>query len=189
MRLIERKRLRIENDKRQSKAEMSTWSPAGNSDVASEVGVLTLRRPHITPAPGETPGLPPGTRTSHPKLAFLHFAGHTSPHHRARRPVSHRELGRLVRSWRSYAPPVKHHPGIGRDYRAPPDRVGCRGFRPGTLPHHRTCGFPHTAVERSGYTAAARSDGTTKPCRRSRALLSAFWTAPLRAMDHAPAEV
>jgi hypothetical protein len=26
------------------------------------------------------------------------------------------------------------------------DRVGCRGFRPRTLPHHRTCGFPHTAV-------------------------------------------
>ena len=30
------------------------------------------------------------------------------------------------------------------------DRVGGRGLRPGTLPHHRTCGFPHTAVERSG---------------------------------------
>ena len=27
-----------------------------------------------------------------------------------------------------------------------PDRVGCRGLRPGTLPHHRTCGFPHTAI-------------------------------------------
>ena len=26
------------------------------------------------------------------------------------------------------------------------DRVGCRGLRPGTLPHHRTCGFPHTAI-------------------------------------------
>src|SRR5713101_6105823 len=26
------------------------------------------------------------------------------------------------------------------------DRVGCRGLRPGTLPHHRTCGFPHPAV-------------------------------------------
>jgi len=33
--------------------------------------------------------------------------------------------------------------GYGRD------RVGCRGLRPGTLPHHRTCGFPHPAVERS----------------------------------------
>ena len=30
------------------------------------------------------------------------------------------------------------------------DRVGCRGLRPGTLPHHRTCGFPHPAVGRSG---------------------------------------
>src|ERR1035438_2987051 len=26
------------------------------------------------------------------------------------------------------------------------DRVGGRGLRPGTLPHHRTCGFPHTAI-------------------------------------------
>jgi len=32
----------------------------------------------------------------------------------------------------------------------PIDRVGRRGLRPGTLPHHRTCGFPHPAVERSG---------------------------------------
>jgi hypothetical protein len=31
------------------------------------------------------------------------------------------------------------------------DRVGCRGLRLGTLPHHRTCGFPHPAVERSGW--------------------------------------
>ena len=30
------------------------------------------------------------------------------------------------------------------------DRVECRGLRHGTLPHHRTCGFPHPAVERSG---------------------------------------
>ena len=29
------------------------------------------------------------------------------------------------------------------------DWVECRGLRPGTtLPHHRTCGFPHPAVER-----------------------------------------
>src|SRR5258708_38438315 len=26
------------------------------------------------------------------------------------------------------------------------DRVGCRGLRTDTLPHHRTCGFPHPAV-------------------------------------------
>jgi hypothetical protein len=32
----------------------------------------------------------------------------------------------------------------------PKDRVECRGLRPGTLPHHRTCGFPHPAVELSG---------------------------------------
>ena len=32
-------------------------------------------------------------------------------------------------------------------------------MRPGTLPHHRTCGFPHPAVERSGSYVAARSDG------------------------------
>ena len=30
------------------------------------------------------------------------------------------------------------------------DRVGCRGLRPGTLPHHRTCGFPHTAIGSHG---------------------------------------
>jgi hypothetical protein len=30
------------------------------------------------------------------------------------------------------------------------DRVGRRGLRPGTLPHHRTCGFPHSAVGLSG---------------------------------------
>ena len=32
------------------------------------------------------------------------------------------------------------------------DRVECRGLRPGTLPHHRTCGFPHPAVEASVLT-------------------------------------
>jgi len=30
------------------------------------------------------------------------------------------------------------------------DRVECRGLHPGNLPHHRTCGFPHPAVELSG---------------------------------------
>ena len=29
----------------------------------------------------------------------------------------------------------------------PLDQVECLGFRPGTLLHHRTCGFPHPAVE------------------------------------------
>ncbi len=27
------------------------------------------------------------------------------------------------------------------------DRVGVTGFRPSPLPHHRTCGFPHPAIE------------------------------------------
>ena len=27
------------------------------------------------------------------------------------------------------------------------DRVEVTGLRPSPLPHHRTCGFPHTAVE------------------------------------------
>jgi len=39
------------------------------------------------------------------------------------------------------------------------DRVGCRGLRPGTLPHHRTCGFPHPAVERSGPSHGGRKVG------------------------------
>ena len=30
------------------------------------------------------------------------------------------------------------------------DRVGSRGLRPVSLPHHRTCGFPHPAVEIGG---------------------------------------
>ncbi len=30
------------------------------------------------------------------------------------------------------------------------DRVGSRGLRPVSLPHHRTCGFPHPAVETGG---------------------------------------
>src|SRR5882724_2001281 len=30
------------------------------------------------------------------------------------------------------------------------DRVGCIGLRLCTLPHHRTCGFPHPAIEGSG---------------------------------------
>ena len=44
------------------------------------------------------------------------------------------------------------------------DPVGHRGLHPGALPHHRTCGFPHPAVERSGsYAVAARSDGIKNP--------------------------
>ena len=32
------------------------------------------------------------------------------------------------------------------------DRVESRGLRPVTLPHHRTCGFPHPAVRYIGLT-------------------------------------
>jgi len=43
------------------------------------------------------------------------------------------------------------------------DRVGSRGLRPVTLPHHRTCGFPHPAVEpaalRAGVVAPLESLG------------------------------
>jgi len=35
----------------------------------------------------------------------------------------------------------------GKSYAESPDRVGVTGLRPSPLPHHRTCGFPHTAVE------------------------------------------
>ena len=42
--------------------------------------------------------------------------------------------------------PVKPSTRLTQDL----DRVGHRGLHPGTLPHHRTCGFPHPAVERSG---------------------------------------
>ncbi|RKT43858.1 hypothetical protein [Thiocapsa rosea] len=36
-----------------------------------------------------------------------------------------------------------------------PDRVGLTGLRPSALPHHRTCGFPHPAVEPSGLSPQA----------------------------------
>ena len=35
------------------------------------------------------------------------------------------------------------------------DRVGLTGLRPSALPHHRTCGFPHPAVEPSGLSPRA----------------------------------
>ena len=37
-------------------------------------------------------------------------------------------------------------------FRLPSDRVESRGFRPVTLPHHRTCGFPHPAVRHIDFT-------------------------------------
>ena len=36
-----------------------------------------------------------------------------------------------------------------------PDRVGLTGLRSSALPHHRTCGFPHPAVESSGLSPRA----------------------------------
>ena len=99
---------------------------------------------HTSPqAPGETPGLPPGTRTSRPRLAFFRSARHASPHHRARRPGFLRELGRLVRSWRSYTSQATHHPGTGRDVRAPTgnsdvsSEVGVLTLRRPHIPQHR----------------------------------------------------
>src|ERR1700750_2285982 len=35
------------------------------------------------------------------------------------------------------------------------DRVGSRRLRTVTLPHHRTCGFPHPAVEPGSVTTAS----------------------------------
>jgi hypothetical protein len=35
------------------------------------------------------------------------------------------------------------------------NRVGLTGLRPSALPHHRTCGFPHPAVEPSGLSPQA----------------------------------
>ena len=66
---------------------------------------------------------------------------------------------------------------------------GDRDCRPVTLPHHRTCGFPHPAVEPSGYLRAARSDGMRKPERRRTALVRASVQLPVRAICQAPREL
>jgi hypothetical protein len=45
----------------------------------------------------------------------------------------------------SYGPPrTAHHTSVD-------DRVEVTGLRPLPLPHHRTCGLPHPAVEPSGF--------------------------------------
>ena len=58
-------------------------------------------------------------------------------------------------------------------------------MRPATLPHHRTCGFPHPAVEHNRAYLAARVDGKRKPFRCRAVLLSACcnsgWAATLQA--------
>ena len=154
VRLIERKRLRIENDKRQSKAEMSTWSPTGNSDVSSEVGVLTLRRPHITPAPGETSGLPPGTRTSRPRLAFLHFADHTSPStvRDARAPTGNSDVASEVGVLTLRRPHITPAP------------CETTGLPPGTRTSRPKLAFLHFAGHASPHHRARRPGSSGKPC-------------------------
>ena len=42
------------------------------------------------------------------------------------------------------------------------DRVGLTRLRPSVLPHHRTCGFPHTAVESSERSLTACSRASMK---------------------------
>lgn len=71
--------------------------------------------------------------------------------------------------------------GVGRQ-----DRVGHRGLRPYALPHHRTYGFPYTAVGPGGGYRAARSDGIRNPCWRNRWLFRAVCRLPVRAMGQAP---
>jgi hypothetical protein len=68
------------------------------------------------------------------------------------------------------------------------DRAALTGLRPSGLPHHRTCGFPHPAVEQGGShsRAAAKAQGMMNPCRCSIWVLSACWTGGLWAMAQAP---
>ena len=69
------------------------------------------------------------------------------------------------------------------------DRVERPGLRPAALPHHRTCGFPHPAVEAGGSYFTARSDGMRKPWSRNTLLLRALCRLPVRAMGQAPFRV
>ncbi|MCU0836466.1 MAG: hypothetical protein MUC77_18845, partial [Chromatiaceae bacterium] len=56
------------------------------------------------------------------------------------RPLGHHEVLALM-------PPFTRWRG---SFRLTQDRVGLTGLRPSALPHHRTCGFPHPAVEPGG---------------------------------------
>ena len=60
-------------------------------------------------------------------------------------------------------------PPAGKGKNRPDDRVGYRGLRPGTLPHHRTYGFPYPAVGPSGLTACRKTGRSPEPtaCRTS----------------------
>src|ERR1017187_7706116 len=60
------------------------------------------------------------------------------------------------------------------------DRVGCRGLRPGTLPHHWTCGFPHPAIERSRFIPYWRQ-GLTEPATHIAG--ARHWTTPCAGWD------
>ncbi len=69
--------------------------------------------------------------------------------------------------------------------------MGSRGLRLVTLPHHRTCGFPHPAVDpcflhRAAPGAVATCQGMMKPCRVRVGLLSACCTVGCRAIGQAP---
>ncbi len=74
-----------------------------------------------------------------------------------RRPPG-RSAGILLRvrgcRWRHSGRPPGRHGRVGCATlagSANPDRVGVTGLRPLPLPHHRTCGLPHPAVEPSGF--------------------------------------
>ena len=64
------------------------------------------------------------------------------------------------------------------------DRVGCRGLRPGTLPHHRTCGLLASGgwtLESSSFSATQTVDFRT--LRRVERLLRAARRSPVRDGD------
>ena len=65
--------------------------------------------------------------------------------------------------------------------RALADRVERRGLRPATLPHPRTCGFPHPAVEASGLTV--RQNRWHQRAIRSRTSLSVRSSAKVPPRD------
>ena len=51
--------------------------------------------------------------------------------------------------------------GDTQKYRA--DRLGVTGLRPSPLPHHRTCSFPHPAVEPSDFMLSQNRMEPTVP--------------------------
>ena len=69
------------------------------------------------------------------------------------------------------------------------DRMGLRGLRPAALPHHRTCGFPHPAVEPGGGhgCASAKVHGRINPWRSKVRFFSAWFITQCLAIGQAPA--